>query len=181
MKLYKLIVIVGVFIISIPLIHFGVIAFSTSKYISSNQDIENMTYILQIIQLGIGTILSYLVYDSSRRDVRKEEARIKREVLLGIKYVRSEINYNMCLLRTIETKAIDFKELEKVILKSEAWNKYNINILDKLGEELYHKFLTYYTAVSLCEVSEFQEEAIQKVKDAKELLKILDNLIKNMK
>lgn len=184
MKLYKVVGIVItliVFLISIPLINFGVITFGINMDIPSNQDIQNMTYILQIMQLGIGTILSFLVYNSSRRDVEKEEQRIKRDILLGIKYVRNEINYNMCLLRIIEQKSLDYKTVESVILKSDAWDKYSINILDKLGIKTYNKFLSYYTAVSLCEVSEFRNDAIQKVRDADELLKILDNLIEDMK
>ncbi len=184
MKLHKVVRIVTTliaFLISIPLINLGVVVFGINMNISSNKDIQNMTYILQIMQFGIGTILSFLVYNSSRRDVEKEEKRIKRDILLGIKYVRNEINYNMCLLKTIEQKSLDFKTLESAILKSDAWDKYSINILDKLGIKTYNKFLTYYTAVSLCKVSEFQNDAIKKVKDADELLKILDSLIEDMK
>ncbi len=184
MKLHKVVGIVMtlvVFLISIPLINFGVIAFGINMNISSDQDIANMTYILQIMQLGIGTILSFLVYNSSRRDVEKEEKRVKRDILLGIKYVRNEINYNMCLLETIERESLDFKTLQSVMLRSDAWDKYSINILDKLGIKTYNKFLTYYTAVSLCEVSEFRNDAIRKIKDADELLKILDSLIRDMK
>ncbi|MTN45673.1 hypothetical protein GMB51_10950 [Turicibacter sanguinis] len=159
---------------------FGVRDISNIIHSKSEQQISMMMYLLQVLQLYVGAILSWLVYKLSKTEVNKEEYRKRQDILLGLKYIRHEVNYNMSLVKTLHNQCFNFENLGKEIFKSDAWQKYNIILVDRLDSKGYHKFLGYYTAVSLCDIKELQSDALIIIEDAEGLLEILDNIIKKI-
>lgn len=147
------------------------------KTIGTNDIIIYMVYIVQLV---VTAILSFMVYKLSKSN---EERNIYSENLdkkNAVKYIKSEIIYNKSMISVLKKKNVDLNKVNKYLFKTEAWNKYNIVLLDLLDINDYYLVLSYYSTIQLYGIKELNDDVIETINNTDNIFKIFEDTISHI-
>lgn len=140
-----------------------------------------IVYTVYISQLAVSGILSFLVYKLTKKSQDRDINIDRKNTINALKYVKNEVNYNKSIISVLESKKIDKNKINKYIFKTEAWDKYNIVLVDTLNSKSYNKLLSYYATIQLYGIKELEKEIISNINNIDEIFSILNSEIDKIK
>lgn len=184
MKKRKLIkIIVGT--ISLSIVLFCIILYVGNTFINKFGPGELkindiIIYTVYVVQIAVTAVLSWLVYDLSKNATERELKNDKINKINAFKYIKNEVNYNQSIVIVLEQRNINMNNISKRVLKMDAWDKYNVILIDLLTKEEYNKLLSYYATIQFHGTKELEKDIVTTAKETGDLMLMLDERIKHL-
>ncbi|MGL5754964.1 MAG: hypothetical protein ACRCYC_06520 [Paraclostridium sp.] len=137
-------------------------------------------YTIYVIQLVVTAILSFMVYKLSKSNEERVIWDKRLEKMNAIKYIKNEINYNKSMISVLKKKNVDLNKVNKYLFKSEAWDKYNIVLLELLDMNEYNLILSYYSTIQLYGIKELKDEVNDTINNTDKIFEIFRNAMKKL-